>query len=139
MATTATVAIFNASDDTVELLGLILNQRGFRTVSGHVTDVKRGETDFVAFITEHDPQVIIWDISPPYDKNWVFFTLLRTSVALSGRGVVVTTTHKAHLDRMAGTETGAIEIIGKPYDLEAIADAVVKAMPAPPQSPDDGP
>ena len=126
----ATVAVFNASDDTVEMLTEVLNHDGFLTVNGHVSDVKRGHTDFLAFVAEHDPQVIIWDISPPYDKNWVFFTLLRSNVALCGRGVVVTTTHKEHLDQMAGTDTGAIEIIGKPYDLGAIVAAVRKAIPA---------
>ncbi len=127
--TAPTIAIFDASDDTVDLLVLALNEGGFRTVTGHLAEVKRGATDFLAFIAEHDPQAIIWDIAPPYDRNWVFFELLRASTALAGRGVVLTTTHKAHLDQMAGQDTGAIEIIGKPYDLDAIVEAVRRALP----------
>jgi len=38
---------------------------------------------------------------------------------------VLTTTHKQHLDALAGLDTGAIEIIGKPYDLGVIV------MPSP--------
>ena len=125
-----TVAVFNASDDTVDMLTEMFDQHGFHTVNGHVSAIKRGEIDFVKFLAEHDPQVLVWDISPPYDKNWVFFTLLRTSAALTGRGIVVTTTHKAHLDAMAGVDTGAIEILGKPYDLDAVLAAVQRAMPS---------
>lgn len=125
---TAVVAIFNASDDTVEMLEELLQSRGYRTANGHVADIKRGELDFVAFVAEHRPDVVIWDISPPYDKNWVFFQLLRTSASLEGCGVVVTTTHKGHLDALAGTDTGALEIIGKPYDLNRIVDAVQAAI-----------
>jgi DNA-binding response OmpR family regulator len=124
-----TVAIFNASDDTVEMLAEILAAHAFRGVNGHVSDIKRGEMDFVAFIAEHDPGVVIWDIAPPYDKNWKFFQLLRSSNVLRGRGVVLTTTHKAHLDNMAGRDTGAIEILGKPYDLDLVVKAVQKALP----------
>ena len=125
------VAVFNASDDTVDMICAELDAHGYRCVPGHVADVKQGETDFVAFIEREDPQVIVWDISPPYDKNWAFFQLIRSSTALRGRGVVLTTTHKAHLDRLAGEATGALEIIGKPYDLNLISQAVERAMPTP--------
>jgi DNA-binding response OmpR family regulator len=118
------VAIFNASDDTVEMLSVILQHAGFVTENAHVSDVKRGVTDFVAFIEDHDPAAVVWDISPPYQENWNFFQLLRTSRVLDGRGVVVTTTHKLHLDKIAGFDSGAIEIVGKPYDLDQVVTAV---------------
>ena len=42
--------------------------------------------------------------------------------------LVLTTTNNQHLDSLAGQETGAIEIVGKPDDLEAIGDAVVRSV-----------
>lgn len=38
--------------------------------------------------------------------------------------IVLTTMNKQQLDSLVGCDTGAIEIVGKPYDLTAIADAV---------------
>jgi hypothetical protein len=35
----------------------------------------------------------------------------------------VTTTHKGHLERLVGP-TDAIEIVGKPYDLDQVMSAV---------------
>lgn len=62
-----TVAVFNASDDTVDMLTVLLSNRGYRAVFGHADQVKSGELDFIAFLTAPQPSAIIWDISPPYD------------------------------------------------------------------------
>jgi CheY-like chemotaxis protein len=121
------VAIFNTSDDTVDALRLVFEQHGFATVSAHIDDIKRGEVDFVDFVTAHDPQAIVYDIAPPYDHNWTFLRLLRNTDVLRGRPVVLTTTHKANLERLVGP-TDAIEIIGKPYDIEQVVSAVTRAL-----------
>jgi CheY-like chemotaxis protein len=123
-----TVAIFDASDDAVEMLKEILSLRGYRTVSGEGDHVKAGTLDFIAFMGAQRPDAIIWDIAPPYDRNWNFFKLWRNAGVLQNCYVVVTTTNKKQLDSLAGQETGAIEIVGKPYDLETIADAVQRGF-----------
>jgi CheY-like chemotaxis protein len=123
-----TVAVFNASDDTVEMLTTMLSARGYRAIARHADAVKSGETDFIAFLEAHQPDGIIWDIAPPYDRNWNFFKLLRTIGPLARCALVLTTTHKQHLDALAGLDTGAVEIIGKPYDLGVIVDAVGRGI-----------
>jgi CheY-like chemotaxis protein len=125
-----TVAVFNSSDDTVEMLTMFLSEKGWHAVGGHADQVKSGEVDFIAFLETHKPDALIWDIAPPYDRNWRFFQLLRSIRALEDCTVVLTTTHKQHLDDLAGEATGAIEIIGKPYDLRTIVDAVTRKAPA---------
>lgn len=125
------VAIFNSSDDTVELLRTALDEEGFHTVVGHITDLKRGELDLVEFIAHHAPTVIVYDISPPYDQNWTFLRLVRNAEAVKARHFVITTTNKPALDRLVG-ETDAIEIIGKPYDLRQVISSVRHALDPPP-------
>jgi CheY-like chemotaxis protein len=129
-AVTKTVAIFNASDDTVEMLKVLLSERGCRAIAGRVDDVKSGELDFIAYLETHRPDAIIWDIAPPYDRNWNFFKLLRLVGPLENCSIVLTTTHKHHLDSLAGEQTGAIEIVGKPYDLGVIVDTVLSGIAA---------
>ena len=72
------VALFNASDDTVEMVQRMLDASGFNCLVGcHFTDLKKGTVDFARYLGEHQPQVVIFDISPPYKQNWDFFTTLR--------------------------------------------------------------
>ena len=123
----ATIAIFNSSDDTVEALRLAFEHHGFETVSEHIEHIKRGTVDFVEFVKTHDPQAVVYDIAPPYDHNFTFLKLIRTTEVMRGRPIVLTTTHKSNLEKLVGP-TEAIEIIGKPYDLEQVVGATTRAL-----------
>ncbi len=124
----AVIAVVNSSEDTVEMLRASLQQHGFTSVvTGHVHDFKTGEVDFPAFLAEHDPAVLIYDISLPYDRNWTFLKLVLDTEAMRGRQVVLTTTNKARLEELVGP-TATLEIVGKPYDLDLIVGAVEAAL-----------
>jgi len=123
------VALFNASDDTVEMVRRMLDASGLDCLVGcHFSDLKKGVIDFARFLDEHDPEVVILDISPPYAENWEFFKTLRDSKAMAGRGLVVTTTNKDRLDETVRKDSEAFEIVGKPYDLDQINAAIHAAL-----------
>ena len=124
-----TVALFNASDDTVEMVrGLLMKSGNDQIViSCHFADLKKGIVDFGRFIAHHNPEVVIVDLSPPYDENWHFFVTMRDSPYMEGRGLVLTTTNKNRLDEVLGSDSHALEVVGRPKDLEEIAAAIRRA------------
>ena len=70
MSNDITVAILNSSVDTIEMLKTRLQQRGFPFVVGaHVYDFRTGDADIRKFLTDHDPQVMIYDIAIPYERT----------------------------------------------------------------------
>ncbi len=123
------VALFNSSDDTVEMVQHMLPASEFECLIGcHFADLKNGRVDFATYLGEHNPQVVIFDISPPYEENWRFFKTLRDSAVMKTRGLVLTTTNKQRLDETVGDDSEAFEIVGKPYDLDQIRSAIEVAM-----------
>ena len=127
-STPPVVAILNSNDDTVELLRTVLELEGIVVVSAHVSDLRRGQFDFSGFLSEHDPRVVIYDIPPPYDRSWLFFEHLKGLPTMKGREFVLTSTNPARVQQVAKPDQPVHEIIGKPYDLQRITDAVKKAL-----------
>jgi DNA-binding NarL/FixJ family response regulator len=125
------VAILNSNDDTVEMLRLMLESEGMVAVSAHVSDLRRGQFDFSGFLAEHDPKVIIYDLIPPYDRSWMFFQHLRSMPTLAGRKFVLTSTNPERMCETADPGQPVYEIIGKPYDMGVIVQAVRRALDEP--------
>ena len=124
------VAVFNSSDDVVELLRMVIEQAGFAVVTGHIDHIKRGKLDLQTFVAQHDPKVIVYDVAPPYERNWLFLEHLRSRPPLAGRQFVLTTTNIARVRETVGPADHVYEIVGKPFDLDAIVRAVKEASRA---------
>lgn len=122
------VAILNSNDDTVEMLAAMLEAEGMVAVTAHVSDLRRGKFDFAGFLSEHDPKVIIYDVPPPYDRSWLFLEHLRNLPSMNGRTFVLTSTNPQRVQQIAQPDEPIFEIIGKPYDMQMIIDAVRKAL-----------
>jgi DNA-binding NarL/FixJ family response regulator len=130
------VAILNSNDDVVELLRNLLEQAGFVTVTGHIDDIRRGELDLVNFVRQHDPNVIVYDLVPPYDRSWSYLGLLRHSEPLAGRQFVITSVNADRASEVVGRSDMVYEIVGKPLDLDRIVAAVKEASKARPTAGD---
>jgi DNA-binding response OmpR family regulator len=122
------VALFNASDDTIDMVQKLLTDSGSgqALIWCHFADLKKGIVNFGRYMDKHNPEVVIFDLSPPYDENWRFFKTMRDAKTMTGRGIVLTTTNKARLDEVLGEDSHALEVVGKPRDLQQI-DAAIKA------------
>jgi DNA-binding response OmpR family regulator len=123
-----TIALFNASDDTIDMVQNLLTESGSEQtlIWCHFADLKKGNVDFGKYMDEHNPEVVIFDLSPPYDENWQFFKTMRDAKKMKGRGVVLTTTNKNRLDEVLGEDSRALEVVGRTKDLQEI-DAAIKA------------
>ena len=107
-----------------------MEHAGIVVVSAMTHEIRDGEVDLETFVRQHDPKVIIYDIAPPYEANWLLFQHICNMPALKGRHFIVTTTNERHVRGLAGVNQPLFEIVGKPYDLELLAAAVIEAVSA---------
>lgn len=121
------VAVFNTSPDTVDLLRIVLERAGFVVVAAFTYELRDGEVDIEAFCRQHQPVVAVYDVALPYDANWRLFQHIRSLDVLRRTKFVVTTTNEAQVRKIAGPEQELFEVVGKPYDLGLIVEAVKKA------------
>jgi len=124
MPAPTTVAILNSNDDVLEMLRFALENAGFVVVTAHLDAIRRGESSFADFVEEHDPQVTVYDLVPPYDRSWRFLEHLRAAPIMRGRRFVITSTNAAKAVELSGSAEHVYEIVGKPYDINAIVKAV---------------
>ncbi len=116
------VAVLDASEDLNNMLTEALDMEGYETVSDFVIEFRKGKKDILSFLNKYQPKVIIYDIALPYEENWQFFNYVRGIVHKDCRFVLVTTNKKV-LDHLTG-EGEAFEVIGKPFDLDTLLEAV---------------
>jgi DNA-binding response OmpR family regulator len=123
-----TLAVFNASEDTVAFVGLFFERKGFHVVSQSwpAFDPLRAEIAD-AFLSQHCVDVVIFDVSFPYQENWQHFVDFKKLLDARKVPVVLTTTNQRALSDLVRS-THALEIVGKPYDLDQLAMAVRTAM-----------
>jgi DNA-binding NtrC family response regulator len=121
------VGIFNTSADVVDLLRRAIEPTGMVAVSVFTKEIREGAVSVDGFLREHDPQVVVYDIAPPYDANWRLFQHVASMELMRDRPVVLTTTNAAELEKIVGKNHRIFEIVGKPYDLDQIVRAVKEA------------
>ena len=118
------VAIFHSSDDITEMLRDLLERNGFVAVSAHVDDVRRARSDVKAFMEQHDPFVVVYDLIAPYARHWQFLNHLRQTPDFERRVFVLTSANATAAQELGGHNEPVIELLGRPSDFDAVLDAV---------------
>lgn len=120
-------AIINTSPDIIDLLRRAFEPAGLIAVTALSHQIREGVVDVQAFLTQHDPKVVVYDIAAPYDANWKLFQHICSMPAMKGREIVLTSMNIRHVQELAGHNQRVYEVVGKPFDLDQIVRAVKEA------------
>jgi hypothetical protein len=104
----------------------VLEQAGFVVIGLYTYEARDGRINIENIFNQHEPDVVIYDIAPPYDKNWREFRHMCSMPALAKRKFVLTTTNMQRVREAVDNPPEMFEIVGKPYDLGVIVEQVKK-------------
>ncbi len=121
------VAVINTSKEIVEVLQELFESEGYKTCGTFTYLYKGNESHFDEFINQNKPDVIIYDIALPYKDNFELFKKLSEKMKENHIPFILTTTNKVALESIVG-KTNTHELVGKPYDMQEIVDAVQRAL-----------
>ncbi|NMO22540.1 response regulator [Pyxidicoccus fallax] len=124
--TRPTVLILNGSEDLLSVLAELLQAEGMNAVCARTPDIERGREDFRKLVQEHDPAVIVFDVSVPFGRSWATCQELAEKPEVSGRPFVITTTNREGAEEYTGPDV--IELLLKPYDIGRFLSAVKEAL-----------
>lgn len=110
------------------MLRFVFEHAGYAVVSAFTWAMRDADVDPEAFMRQHAPDVVVYDIAPPYEENWRLFQHFCAMPVNQGRKFVVTTTNIKQVSAIAGQGQELYEIIGKPYDLGLVVKAVEKTI-----------
>lgn len=121
------VACIESDADTAALIRQVLDDEGFLTLT-HTCGIGAGVQPLITFLTDFQPQVVMYAVDPPYAEGWERFQRVRD--ALPFCAWVITTTDRRTLEVLAGAN-GSVPIVAKPFDLEGLVAAVRGQMSTP--------
>jgi DNA-binding NarL/FixJ family response regulator len=130
MTTQPVVAVVNTNPDLVELLKAEIEKAGFVVLVLHISDIRQG-LDVGSVLAQHDPQVIVYDVVFPYERNWRFLQHLRETT-FKGRRFVLTTPNEAGVRQLVGKDERVYEVLDDGGDTDSIVQAVREAARARP-------
>jgi CheY-like chemotaxis protein len=125
-----TVAVINTTPDVIEMLRSVFETAGFLVVSTFTHDIRDGRVDFEAFMRQHRPRVIVYDLAPPYERNFLLFQHVRGMPAVADAHFVITSTNPSNVSDMVGRDERVYEVVDRAEDLMAIVQAVKQAARA---------
>ena len=126
------VAVINSSNELVELLKVSLEQAGLLVVTLLSHQIKDGGVDIDAYMRQHKPKVVVYDLAPPYLSDWALLQHIRSFESLKRCRFVLTSPNVAHVRGLVGHDERVYEIIGKPHDIGEFVGAVLQAIKARP-------
>ena len=124
--------IVNASVDVLKLIREVLEQSRIKTVFFFAPEVEADSRGFVAFVNEHKPDLILFDVPIPYEDNLRLMARVRDSLSEPQPFLIMTTSPNAVqtlIDREPALAEGVIDIVvGKPFNLDELLEAVQRGF-----------
>lgn len=106
------------ADDDPETLAILA---GELAQPGRLVATAPDGQEALATARSFAPHLVITDVQMPHMSGWEFVARLRRHPETALTPVIFATGATAHVERLRGLRLGAVDYVGKPFDLEELA------------------
>ena len=133
------MVVINPTEEKASLIAMVLQEAGWTTTCGDSWEFKQHPAELAAFLTRHDPRVVIWNIGWPYRENWFEFKAVQDLPCARDRQFVLTSTDRPWLTGISESTATATSaeaaaniplILGDPFGMDDLMDVVRVAWAA---------
>lgn len=129
----AAIAILSGDSEVAARLRTPLEQAGFETETAQLAEVRSGELDVLTFFEEHDPDLVIYELAPPFAQGLTFMRLLQAvPMARHRRWLIATADRQAVVD-LVGPTDAVVEVPPDGGDPPGLLDTVRRELASRPR------
>jgi len=118
-----TILLLNSQPDFITLLSDWFGGLGASVHHVRSLDLCHHLEDSKQLLGTIRPDVVLFDLSIPYEQNWQCFKYLSEIALFGPTPLILTTTNRRAVDQIIGS-TDAFEVIGTPHDLWHLQELV---------------
>jgi hypothetical protein len=96
-----------------------LAEAGYITSGQLIQELQSGGRSYLDILVQYEPDVIIYDLAEPYQEQWNFYELLRSSEFSTPLVFLLTSADKVHLEQVVG-KTGSFQFTDDPGELAGL-------------------
>jgi hypothetical protein len=120
----AAIAILNADPSCTGPVQTALQDAGFETVAAGLGEIRAGELDVLTFFQEHDPDLVVYEVCPPYPQSLTFMRLLQSVPGARHRPWMVLATDPAAVIELLGPTDAVVPLPAAPGEAVDVVQAV---------------
>jgi hypothetical protein len=130
----AAIAILNANPSCTGPVQAVLQDAGFETVAAGLGEIRAGELDVLAFLQEHDPDLVVYEACAPYPQSLTLMRLLQNVPGARHRPWMVLAPDPAAVVELLGPTDAIVPLPAGPGAAVDVVQAVRRHLaPAPPR------
>lgn len=129
----AAIAFLSADAHVAARLRTPLEESGFETETAQIAEIRSGELDLLTFFEEHDPNLVIYELTPPYAQSLTFMRLLQSVPMARHRRWMLATIDRAAVIELLGPTDAVLEVPARGEDPAALVQAIRRELEPPPR------
>jgi CheY-like chemotaxis protein len=123
------VLLLSTRPESMGVLQDQLQQAGYPTRGQLIGELQSGQRNYLEVLAESEPDVIVYDLAPPYPAQWSFYELLRSSELSTPLVFILTSSDKPRLEQVVG-EIGSLQFTDDPLSLARLVAELQRVAPA---------